>query len=471
LPENWAYHTTWLFVGVMGIVAASNQVSAVLCRRSDARLSVAYLALGAPPLFVGAAAALRIVGLTTVMQQAPWLMAIPVAYLVASALMERAWQRPLATVGHVATVLILVLLGGASLDNPLAVLQPVSHQTVNLLFGLTLAEVAMFYSLSAAFHHRAASVYLATAAACAALWQLLGYSGVPSEYYTMLYAGLGVGFLAVSRILGVTVRAADRGQLTALAGRGLPAFQSGNAIVCIALLAAIMQGLMRLPGLSEVAADWLHLRSLLATTAAAAVALALAPTVNIRRAYGTMLAALGGLTLITLNQLSLLSPWQKLEVFSTLVGLLLVVSSYIGRFREAQQQRDDLVTLGLWLGSLLATLPLAAAVVYHRTVEGRISLPDELALLTVSILMLLTGFVWQVKSTTLHGGLALGTYLVVLVVSLGWQPQLAVGVYLAIGGGLVFAAGIALSVYRQQLLEIPEKIANREGIFRVMNWR
>ena len=137
-----------------------------------------------------------------------------------------------------------------------------------------------------------------------------------------------------------------------------------------------------------------------------------------------------------------MTEWQKLEVFATLVGVLLVLCSYIGRFRETQHQRDELVTLGLWLGSLLATVPLAVAVVYHRTVEGRISLPDELALLTVSILMLLTGFVWQVKSTTLHGGVALATYLVVLIVSLGWQPQLAVGVYLAVGGGLVFAGGI-----------------------------
>ena len=31
-------------------------------------------------------------------------------------------------------------------------------------------------------------------------------------------------------------------------------------------------------------------------------------------------------------------------------------------------------------------------------------------------------------------------YLLAIVISLGWQQQVAVGVYLAVGGGLVFAA-------------------------------
>jgi hypothetical protein len=54
---------------------------------------------------------------------------------------------------------------------------------------------------------------------------------------------------------------------------------------------------------------------------------------------------------------------------------------------------------------------------------------------------------------------------------LAYHPQVAVGVYLAIGGALVFASGIALSVYRDRLLELPEKIAKHEGIFRIIGWR
>jgi hypothetical protein len=35
----------------------------------------------------------------------------------------------------------------------------------------------------------------------------------------------------------------------------------------------------------------------------------------------------------------------------------------------------------------------------------------------------------------------------------------------------VFALGVALSVYREKLLELPEQMAKREGVFRILNWR
>jgi len=35
----------------------------------------------------------------------------------------------------------------------------------------------------------------------------------------------------------------------------------------------------------------------------------------------------------------------------------------------------------------------------------------------------------------------------------------------------LFAAGIALSVYRERLLALPDKIKAREGVFSVLSWR
>jgi len=76
-----------------------------------------------------------------------------------------------------------------------------------------------------------------------------------------------------------------------------------------------------------------------------------------------------------------------------------------------------------------------------------------------------------VKSTTLIGGGLLFAHLLILIVSITYQPQVAVGVYLLIGGGLIFGLGVLLSIYRDRLLAIPEKIAKREGLFRVISWR
>jgi hypothetical protein len=474
-PWLTIHPTTWLFVGAMLIVVISNQVSAFLCRRTDARISAVYYFFSATALIVAAIGSLRLLGWETWMRQAPALMVIPTAYLVAGRLSRgRSPQRALTSIAQVAAVVILFLGFAASPETIDRFIQPMQGNADSLWLGILLAEAAAFYALTAAFHKHSGSAILATAAACGAMWQAMAYWGVPAAAHTMLYAGLGVCFLAVSRILGVRERLADRAigpKESILSGRGLLLFQSGNAIVFISLLAATMQGVMGLPSLNDGAATGLHVWSLIFTTAAGAAAALLMPTANWRRAYATMSIALGGITLLTLGQLSHLSNWQKLEIFSTVVGTLLIVASYVGRFLETERHRDDRVTFGLWLGSMLATVPLAIAVVYHRSVNGAISLPDEMALVTISVLMLLTGFVWQVKSTTLHGGGGLGLYLVVLIVSLGWQPQLAIGVYLAIGGGLLFASGIALSVYRDKLLAIPAKIANKEGVFRIIGWR
>ena len=91
--------------------------------------------------------------------------------------------------------------------------------------------------------------------------------------------------------------------------------------------------------------------------------------------------------------------------------------------------------------------------------------------LTFTIAMAVTGVAWQIRATTLYGGGALAIYLVVMITSLAYRPQVAVGVYLAAGGALVFGTGIALSVYREKLLKLPEQMSMRKGIFKILKWR
>ena len=90
----------------------------------------------------------------------------------------------------------------ASLQMVDQVLQPLQRSADNLILGLVFAEAAVFYILAAIFRRRSANVYFATLAACGALWQILGYWGVPGPYYTMLYALLGVACLGLSRDVG-----------------------------------------------------------------------------------------------------------------------------------------------------------------------------------------------------------------------------------------------------------------------------
>ena len=472
---GWDCETGWWFVAVMLLVAVCNRVAAYLYRRTTPKWSGAYFFLSAGALIVAAAGLLRMWGLQEWTRQAPLLMLIPLAYMVASRLWRgHSPEWPLYWVAQAATAVILVHVLAASQETFQSLADPVRGETDNLLLGLAFAEAAVFYTLATIFRRRSVNVYFATAAACGALWQMLGYLDIPGAYHTMLYAVLGVGLLAVARRLGLEQIPVYRNtglQVLATRGTGLPAFQTGNGIVSVALLAAFLQGLTRL---ATHETEWRGALALAFTAIASAVATCLVPKGGWRRLYATATIALLGLIFVTLNVLVQLSGWQKLEIFCVAAGVLFIAISYVARFRESAEEENEMVTLGLWLGSLLATVPLLIAVIYYRFPHAQLSLVNEIALLTVTVLMLLTGYSWQIKSTSLLGGSIFFLYLVMLVSSLGWQhrEQLwVVGVFLAGIGALIFACGVGLSVHRQKLLELPERIANREGIFRIMTWR
>jgi hypothetical protein len=123
------------------------------------------------------------------------------------------------------------------------------------------------------------------------------------------------------------------------------------------------------------------------------------------------------------------------------------------------------------MGSILTPSALLIATLYYRFYEHNPSFPDEAGLVLVTVLMLVAGFGMQLKAPTMFGGIGLVGYLLVLVGMLAVLPNVAMGVYLAAGGGLLFAVGILLSIYRERLLALPERIRGREGLFRVLNWR
>ena len=119
----------------------------------------------------------------------------------------------------------------------------------------------------------------------------------------------------------------------------------------------------------------------------------------------------------------------------------MLVASHLAKFREDEGVREEPVSFGLGLGSILAVVPLLDRRAVPPLGGRQPSLSDEIALLTVTILMTVTGVAWQIKATTLWGGVALVLYLIVLVASLAYHPQVAIGVYLAVGGAAVFASG------------------------------
>ena len=480
LWDNFSYATGWPFVACMVTVAVANRLSAFLVRRELPKLSLTHFVISAAALMVAYAGLLRQFGLTHWAHQAPWLMLMPMGYIIAARLWRgHSPETPLARVAHVSTAVILVgsVLSAQRLDAN-SFWHPVQADPLNLRLAITFTVATVFYVLAGVFRKRSWNGFLGTMTGCAAIWQMLGYYGVDPAWHALILALPGLGLLLVARQVGVNtdVRYLSSGDRTSvLRGAGMTLLTCGNGVLTIALVMSILRGFGRMVD-HEV--EWTSLGAMLGMTAIAFVASVIVPPSGWRRWYNMLGIGLIALDLQAISALIRLSPWQKFEIFCVIAGTLILIFSHIGRFREHPENsekqdatQEEGVTLGLWFGSFLTVVPLFVAFVYHRFVKGTPSTPDELVLLTMTILMLATGCSWQIQSTALFGGLGLLIYLVVIIGSIAYRPEVAVGVYLLIGGALLFGFGILLSIYRDRLLKLPDQISRREGIFRIIGWR
>jgi hypothetical protein len=309
------------------------------------------------------------------------------------------------------------------------------------------------------------TIYPATAMACGAVWQLFQYANIVTpEYYALAFALLGFALLVAYR-LAVLERFEQGGLATA-------AFGSANALMSLAFVAAALLALSRL-ATQQVSWSLVALLLTLAVLSLAAAWLVRHPVW--RPWYVVMGIAEALLMFVALEMTWNLTPWQKAEIFAVVVGVLLLGIGHWGWYREQAPdaaRQSDSVTIALFFGSLSTGLPLAVAVLIHRSNNHHFSVPDELGLLAAGVLMLGTGFMLQLRSTTLVGAFLLVLYVLTLPMLIHHLDQLATSaLLLAVGGAVVFGLGLLLSVYRDRLLTLPEKIKRREGIFRVLTWR
>ena len=464
---QWSRETGWYFVLALVVTAAANRLLVVLPKGRDKQTMSAHLFLSAAALLIGAAGVLRQFDLRSWHQQAPLLMFIPIIYLIVSRLrVERQVRDPLQWISHTATAIIMGSIFFGSFTMVDRVVSPVSGQIENLLAGVVFAQAMLFYGLAAWIRRHAVNYYLATIAGCAMAWEWMGYGQVPNDYYTLLYAILGVVLLAVSRIIGVENKVVYdplARPFSRLFGPGRTLYLVANGLIAMAVMAAILQAIAQLLFRES---DMRYLLALLFTTAAGGMATILSRRGPERWWHATGTTILAIVTVLTFNVLLDLQMWRKAELIAVTFGLLMLAAGYIGRFSE--ERMLDLASVGLWLGSLL----VAGAVSLAVFTQGIMASPaDDLALLTLTILMVASGAGFQFKAPTMLGGVALGIYLVSIIVDLAYSPQVAVGIYLAVGGLVLFLIGVALSMFRERLLELPEQLARREGVFKIIGWR
>jgi hypothetical protein len=462
LPNGDFYAITWTYVVAMFVTAVSCRLGAHLYRHTIPRLSSTYFFGTAAATLVGLAGLLSVLGIKTWNEMAPLVMVVPILYIIASRLYRgHSQEAPLVAVSHTATgVMIAAVLGAAMHLTPEHVFEPHTGVSLNLLLAAFFAEAAVFYGLAAAFRKQGFSVYLGTAMACGAVWQVLQYWQVGAEYYTLFFAMLGLILLVCYR-------------LAMLEWTGLvkAAFQCANTLMSLSFVAGALITLSRLashPGSFHYSTVFL----MLALTLMSLLAAWLVQDAAGRRWYILMAIAEAGLAFIVLNTLSRLTFWDKLEIFSIVVGVVMLVVGHIGWYREHEQQ-SDVVSFSLLFGSLLVALPLTLAVLIYRGHATPVfSTLNELGMLAMGVLLLTTGFACQLRATTIIGAIMLLVYLISLTLFVNMLENVqTVAIWLTIGGGVILGSGILLSIYRDRLLTLPDRVRHREGVFRVLTWR
>ncbi|MBC7820523.1 MAG: hypothetical protein IAG10_26865 [Planctomycetaceae bacterium] len=460
----WEGHPPeWNYVGAMVLAAVASRLGAFIYRNSGKWLPTAYHFATAAATLVAAVAALAACGLERWQEHAPIMMLIPIAYLVAAKLYgNRGPSEPLMAVAHTATVVMLA----SSLTSAFYGFSNLApEKNLNLALAAFFAEAAVFYGLATSFQRKPFCVHLATLMAGGSLWQMLMYFGVTSaNVYLLTFAFLGLGLLLVYRFSVL--------EQTAAAPLTEAAFQAANSLLSLAFVASVCKGLASLASdafSTSQKVEWGFVGFSVTMLVIAMLSVAIVKVAGWRRWYVVNVVAQGALTLLGLHQLINLNGWQQAELFSVIVGLLLLAVGHLGWYRE-QERENDLVSTSLFFGSLLAVVPLAIAACIHRW-NPPILMVDEAGFLFVSVLLLGTGLVFRLKSTTLVGSLSTVLYFVTLLIFVPWGKLDTVAILIIVGGSTLFGTGLVLAFFRDRLLTLPERIKNREGIFKVLNWR
>jgi len=436
------------------VVAAASQLFATRHVQAESRTAMVVQSIMAGAMMTAAVEVARTLFWPAMIPAALGAAMVAPATLLAAALVvaSQSWKRPLAIASLVAAVVAV----GTGFNDP-AVIGAVLHPGAGAPQTPYLALIAAQFALVAAgaLTVRKHPVLMAACglSVFGALWLGLGWLGVPTAYFASMVAGLGLISVVIGqRALG---ESALRSALVAV-GRGL---------LVVAGLAALFQTIP----LAFNAGHWADVGGFALVALICGVAGVADAERDWRRVFRSIavLCAIGAL--FDVNALVALPTWRKAEFIAAFVGLAAIAIGYTESFANRENPKEAPGYMGL--AAALAALPVLAGAFYFRFAVGRPSLPEEFAALTAAIVLSATGLGWRFKAPTIVGLGSLAVYLAVMIGQLAYHPQVAVGVYLAVGGGMLFIAAAFLAAYRETILALPDAIERRQGIFQILDWR
>ena len=336
----------------------------------------------------------------------------------------------------------------------------------HLWAALLFTESTLCFGLASLRRTRPVSLVLSTLSFCVAVWHLLVHFQITQQAFLLTLAIVGTVLLAAAEIAARRNNQTENSRFTAAA------LWSGR--VCISFGGAATM-LMSLARLLTSEAQWVIVGLLAAQALAAVVAAVLSRESGWRRHFVVLATGEVLLSLLAINALSTFSMLQRVELFLTLVGLMLVSFGYLGWYREGEAKQSQ-VSFNLAFGSMLSAIPLTLGLLVQRfgdshSAWGWIML-HEVGVLSVGMALLAAGILCRIRWSTLVGSSTLVVYILSLVALIQLPDQLqSTAIYMMVGGGLFFGTAVLLSVYRDRLLALPKRVQEGEGVFQVLKWR
>jgi hypothetical protein len=460
-----AIHDPILFAAAMASIAVNLGYLGMIQgkHRSIANWTVAGLAV-----WLGTIHLLDAVEVHSFAQQAPVLAALSLVIILASARLLRGERAKSAITAAHATLILSFLLSMVSVESTseLSEFFNSGAGAVSTGYaGVFFLELAVICYVT----HRSTRGWSSFAGAIlfslASGWKLLVFIDLPEIWYGPLLAGVGLSLTIIERFRLAAAATTDSttSSPSALGAVGDLSFVAGELIAFFQTLPWLLTPHSSIPNLGLLA--------VLLAAGFSIIGAVMGVTRSIRGWHSFAAFMIAASTLLAWLKTLQLADYQKLELVLEFLGLVWLMGGCLGRLKETVGHKNVGVSFALWTGSIAATAPVFVCMLMHRWSAKGPSLGDELSLITITSLMVAVGCILQIRATTSIGGLALGVYLAVLFGHLAYQPQIAVGVYLVAGGAVIFMTGVMLSVYRDRLLALPSKIANREGIFQMIDWR
>ena len=194
-----------------------------------------------------------------------------------------------------------------------------------------------------------------------------------------------------------------------------------------------------------------------------------------RTVFRTMILAIIGSSLCVFDGLLGMTGWHRGEIACLVGGVVLVVLGHLAWLREGDSDADAVASLSLVAGSLLIAIPLAIGLVFYRVADNPETywrLFHEITTIAGSLLLLGSGMLCRIRSTTFGGGFLMLTFVGSLITLVRIPDQLQnASVAMMVGGGIFLTSAILMSIYRDRLIALPGQIREGDGVFQVLKWR